>query len=139
MTDRKILYVGVAGFGGAILRVELGKIIFSMSTNSVFPYPTLLINIIGSFLLAFFLEYANSKTYFSTHLKVAISTGFLGSFTTFSTFSVESIHLLQIGAYPTAIIYIILSFVLGFLFSLLGIKTGKSVSKDYKTGLNKYK
>lgn len=123
MKDKSILYVGIAGLSGAILRVELGNFLSSFG-NSNFPYPTLLINIIGSFFLAYFFEYLKSKPYFPSNLKSAISTGFLGSFTTFSTFSVETLHLIQTGFYLVAASYILLSFTFGFLFSWLGIRTG---------------
>ena len=129
MRDKNILYVGLAGFSGAILRVELGGLIFTAFGNSSFPYPTLLINIIGSFFLAYFFEFIKSKPQFPNSLKTAISTGFLGSFTTFSTFSVETFHLLQTGFYFLAISYILLSFSFGFLFSWLGLRTGRLHSK----------
>lgn len=117
-----ILYVGLAGFLGAIARVGLGKILLEINSKTIFPYPTLLINLVGSFLLAYFLISIDIKGIrISPQLKLAISTGFLGSFTTFSTFSVETLHLLQLQTYGLAFLYILLSFVGGFLFSWLGM------------------
>lgn len=120
------LYVGFAGFLGAVTRIWLGRVLINVNPNTLFPYHTLLINLIGSFLLAYFLIFIESKTNISPKLKIAISTGFLGSFTTFSTFSVETIYLIQVRAYEIAIIYIALSFIGGISFALLGHKLAKS-------------
>lgn len=120
------LYIGLAGFLGAVTRIWLGRILINVNPNTLFPYHTLLINLIGSFLLAYFLIFIESKTNISTNVKISISTGFLGSFTTFSTFSVEAIYLIQIKAFGTAILYIVLSFVGGILFAFLGYKLAKS-------------
>lgn len=120
------LYVGFAGFLGAVTRIWLGRVLINVNPNTLFPYHTLLINLIGSFLLAYFLIFIESKANISPKLKIAISTGFLGSFTTFSTFSVETIYLIQVRAYKIAIVYIALSFIGGISFALLGHKLAQS-------------
>jgi len=130
------LYVGLAGFLGAITRIWLGRILINFNPEALFPYHTLLINLAGSFLLAYFLIFIESKSNISTNLKIAISTGFLGSFTTFSTFSVETIYLIQIEAYKIAILYIFLSFFGGIGFALLGYKLAESKAiKKSRTSL----
>ncbi len=113
------LYVGLAGFLGAITRVWVGKELISLFPYNGFPFPTLFINLLGSFILAFFLMADLKKL--SPKMKTAISTGFLGAFTTFSTFSVETLALLQQGSYLMAFLYILTSFIGGFLFSWLGM------------------
>lgn len=116
------LYVGFAGFLGAITRIWLGRVLINFNPEALFPYHTLLINLVGSFLLSYFLVFIESKSNISTNLKIAISTGFLGSFTTFSTFSVETIYLIQIEAYKIAILYIFTSFIGGIVLALLGYR-----------------
>lgn len=120
------LYVGLAGFLGAVTRIWIGRMLINVNPEALFPYHTLFINLLGSFLLAYFLIFVESKANISTNLKIGISTGFLGSFTTFSTFSVEAIYLIQIRAYEIALLYIVLSFIGGISFALLGYKLAKS-------------
>ncbi len=116
------LYVGLAGFAGAILRVGIGWIPQGIYPNITFPYPTLLINLLGSFLLAYFLiAVNNNRVTITPEMKAAIATGLLGSFTTFSTFSVEILLLFQEKAYALVMLYITLSFLGGLFFSWLGI------------------
>src|SRR6476619_5346492 len=88
------LLVGIAGSLGAILRYLIG---LSLFTNSSFPYATLSINLIGSFLLAWLTTRLFKKTSFPSALSTAIGTGFVGSFTTFSALSVETVQLFQNG------------------------------------------
>ena len=119
------LYVAIAGFIGAILRVWLGNTFLNLYPDLLFPYPTLCINMIGSFLLAYFLVFVDKKIFqLQSSLILAISTGLLGSFTTFSTFSVETLYLFHIQAYKLALLYILISFIGGFFFAWLGIKAG---------------
>ena len=92
------LFVGIAGSLGAILRYLIG---ISLFTNSSFPYATLSINLIGSFLLAWLTTRFFKRTSLSPVIATAIGTGFVGSFTTFSTLSVETVQLFQRGAIRT--------------------------------------
>lgn len=128
-----VLYVGLAGFLGALLRVGLGYILFWVNPTIYFPYPTLMINLLGSFFLAYFLYLIRyEKIQVTPQLQLAVSTGLLGSFTTFSTLSVETLSLIQAQAFGLAVIYILLSFSGGFFFSWLGMKLA-SVEKQEET------
>jgi fluoride exporter len=94
------------------------QILLKGSPVAGYPFSTLTINILGSFLLSF-LFFAN---YFGlpNALKLAIGTGFIGAFTTFSTFELETLQLVQKGDYLYAGLYVVSSVVLGFLAVLLG-------------------
>ena len=102
------LFVGIAGSLGAILRYLIG---ISLFTNSSFPYSTLIIK----------------RTSLSPAIATAIGTGFVGSFTTFSTLSVETVQLFQRGAIGLGVLYVFISIVGGLLMSRLGFNVEREV------------
>ena len=110
------MYIGIAGALGAIARYTVS--IF-MVNDSGFPFSTLLVNLIGCYALAFI---ASRSLPISSKLKSAIGTGFLGSFTTFSAFSVDTIKMIEAEQIGLAILYITLSFVGGIIMSNIGWK-----------------
>ncbi|QUG42350.1 fluoride efflux transporter CrcB [Psychrobacillus sp. INOP01] len=110
------MYIGFAGSLGAIARYLIGVF---MIPESGFPFATLLVNLVGCYALAFI---TSRSLPFSYKLKTAIGTGFLGSFTTFSAFSVETITMIENGQIVLAIIYITLSVVGGIIMSNVGWK-----------------
>jgi len=87
------LWIGIAGFLGAILRYSIGLFLFDES--QVFPFATFTVNLLGSFILTWFTTVFVKRFTLSDHLKAAIGTGFVGSFTTFSTLSVETVNLIR--------------------------------------------
>ncbi|MFG6146947.1 fluoride efflux transporter CrcB [Halobacillus sp. B23F22_1] len=117
------LWVGAAGFLGACLRYIIGVLLYDVDVY--FPYSTLSVNLIGSFLLAWFTFELVHKYAVSPALKAAIGTGFVGSFTTFSTLSVETVALFERGSFLLGLLYVAVSIVGGLLFSRLGYSIGK--------------
>lgn len=115
-------FVGIAGMLGAILRYLIGLLLF---TNTLFPFATLIVNLIGSFLLAWLTTNLFKKLSISPALKTAIGTGFIGSFTTFSTVSVETVELFENGKILMGVLYIFVSIVGGILMSRLGFKVSE--------------
>ena len=109
-------------FGGAI--GALGRYgvsyICNHFFNSHFPYSTIIINIIGSFLLGLLFEFTHSFGPINNGIRLFLITGILSSFTTFSTFSFEVVDLLTKGNFLIAILYIISSLILSFLFLYMG-------------------
>jgi fluoride exporter len=79
-----------------------------------FPYATLSINVIGSFLMGFLFIATLERLTLSPELRTGILTGFLGGYTTFSTFSMELLLLVEQGDRANAVLYLVLSAVLGF-------------------------
>ncbi|WP_114167142.1 fluoride efflux transporter CrcB [Exiguobacterium sp. TNDT2] len=118
------VYVGVAGALGALARYGIGMAIAS-SWTSVFPLGTLVINLMGSFILGWLTHFLFRSGRLSPTVVTALGTGFIGSFTTFSTFSVETIQLLEAGALGSALFYVTLSLGLGLLSSWLGFWFGR--------------
>ncbi|PLT27523.1 fluoride efflux transporter FluC [Peribacillus deserti] len=121
------LFVGLAGTLGAILRYAIGITFF---THSTFPFTTLFINLIGSFLLAWLTTNLFKRISVSPLLVSAIGTGFVGSFTTFSTLSVETVTLLKDGELLLGIIYIFVSIFGGLLMSRIGFKVSGEAGKS---------
>lgn len=108
------IIAGIGGVFGSITRYKLGKAI-SERSNSVFPLGTFLINISGAFLLGIV-----SNIDLSSSLYFLLGDGFLGAYTTFSTFMYEGFNLFQENALLNAISYIGLSVILGIIFYALG-------------------
>ncbi|WP_406676263.1 fluoride efflux transporter CrcB [Moorella sp. ACPs] len=113
------IYIGIFGFLGAIARFGLGRSIATF-WPSTFPLGTLMINILGCFALGFILTYSLERLTLSPELRQGITTGFIGAFTTFSTFSLETITLLFKGYVAYAGIYILAS----TLGGLIAVKAG---------------
>ncbi|MDX1568436.1 MAG: fluoride efflux transporter CrcB, partial [Longimicrobiales bacterium] len=84
-----------------------------------FPWGTLVVNVVGSFLLGFSVRYLEFMVA-SPELRAAVAVGFLGAFTTFSTYSYETVVLLQEGAWGRAATYALGSLIIGVLFVFAG-------------------
>lgn len=120
----KILSVAVGGALGAVARYLIN---ISPAANlfEKFPFPTFLINISGSFLIGFLMILFADKMQVSENVRMAIIVGFLGAFTTFSTFEMEIYGLVRERYFTTAFIYLILSVGVGFIGVIAGIETAK--------------
>ena len=89
-----IWWVGLGGFLGANARYLLGGFI-SERWGAVFPYGTFVINVTGSFILGFFMAYAQERPWVAPGARLLFAIGFVGAYTTFSTFEYETMRLLQ--------------------------------------------
>jgi fluoride exporter len=89
-----IWWVGLGGFLGANARYLLGGFI-SERWGAVFPYGTFVINVTGSFILGFFLAYARDRPWLEPGARLMFAVGFVGAYTTFSTFEYETMRLIQ--------------------------------------------
>jgi CrcB protein len=118
MMIKNFLLVAAGGGMGAMLRYGT----FFLVKNQPFPYATLLINILGSFLLGIIMALSLKNDHISEGAKLFLATGICGGFTTFSTFSFENITLLQQGKYNLAFIYILSSVLAGLTAAWLGFK-----------------
>lgn len=121
-----LLWVGLGGFAGSVLRYGAGIGIAALCTvrdgqGMRFPLGTLAVNVVGSLLIGILLRYVEQGS--AQHLLGVV--GFCGGFTTFSTFSLESVRLLRDGHHTLALTYIGLSLVLciGATFLGMTIKT----------------
>lgn len=121
------VYVGIGGAIGALLRYTISLFFVINDTN--FPYSTLFVNMIGSFLLAYITYGLFEKIKVKQLIKLAITTGFFGSFTTFSALSVKTLELAQEGQILHALLYVFISLFGGILATYLGylISKGRKV------------
>jgi CrcB protein len=99
-----VLYIALGGIAGTLSRYGLEGWIQSRSTTG-FPFGTLTVNISGSLLLGFIIRVATGTTLVSPDIRAALTIGFCGAFTTMSTFSYESVALLNDGDYLRAALY----------------------------------
>jgi CrcB protein len=120
---RTALLIGLGGFVGANLRYWLGGWI-AQKIGVLFPIETMLINISGSFALGLFMTLALHYTW-SPEWRQVVAIGFIGSFTTYSTYEYESLRLLQEGAWVKAGLNLFGSLVLGLIAVFLGVALGR--------------
>lgn len=119
--------VGIAGALGAILRYWIG---ISLFKGASFPFSTLTINLIGSFLLAWFTTNLFKRVSLPPVITTAIGTGFVGSFTTFSTLSVETVQMFHDGKVVLGVLYVAISVIGGLIMSRLGFKYNEAVQES---------
>lgn len=120
MNMQRIIYVGIGGLIGSVLRYVISTYAPKMFGNQL-PYGTLIVNVLGGFLIGFIVELSMTTELISPDLKLFLTTGIMGGLTTFSTFSFETITLLSSGSYTVGILNICLNLFL----SLLGVIVGK--------------
>lgn len=117
---KSILFVGLGGFAGSILRYLISKAV-SNATITAFPIGTFIVNIIGCFLIG--LLYAISDKYgiLNQEWKLLLTVGLCGGFTTFSTFANESLLLLKSGNLLYFLLYTSLSVLIGIFATFLAV------------------
>lgn len=120
----KILFVATGGAAGAVARYLIN--ISSLSTLfDKFPLPTFVINVSGSFLMGLLLILLTDKWDVGNNIRMAIIVGFLGAFTTFSTFEMEIYGLVKERDITMALLYLVLSVAAGFLGVSAGVWMGR--------------
>jgi CrcB protein len=123
---QNILAVTLGGALGALSRYGLGIWISAKFTQG-FPWHTFIINISGAFLLGFLNILFLERLTLDPLWRLGIGVGFLGAYTTFSTFGYEVIMLLEEGSYRIAGLYTLLSILVGFTGVALGIGLARSL------------
>jgi CrcB protein len=118
-----IIMIAAGSAIGGVFRYLLTAYV-QQHTGTEFPLGTLTVNIVGSLLLGIFLRYALGSQEISAETRALLTTGFCGGFTTFSTFSYESVRLLQDGDYRRAATYVLASVAVSLAAMFLGLAIG---------------
>jgi fluoride exporter len=122
---REALWVGAGGFLGAVARYWLGAWA-ARRLGAAFPYGTLIINTSGSFILGVVMGLLEGHA-LSPVVRLSLAIGFVGAYTTFSTFSYETIRLAESGSVLLAWLNIVGSVIAGLCAALLGLAAGRGV------------
>jgi fluoride exporter len=121
----KYWMVGLGGFLGSIARFWLGSYITGRM-GARFPYGTFVINISGSFLIGLVVTLLAERAHWSPNLLYLIPIGFIGAYTTFSTFELEAFRSIRNGDLLLAFLNVTLSVAVGFIAVWLGVIAGRT-------------
>jgi CrcB protein len=124
---RTVVAVGFAGFVGALARYELEGLIADKTTGS-FPWGTMFVNVTGSFVLGLlFALLVEGRVVVAPWLRTAAMVGLIGTYTTFSTFTLETVRLAEDGSYVLAGVNAMGSLAIGLVAVYAGIALGRVV------------
>jgi len=116
----QILYIGLFGAFGCVSRYLVSGWVYALAGRSL-PWGTLAVNVVGSLLLGFLMESGLRSTLLPAQVRMGITTGFMGGFTTFSTFSYETVRLMEEGSALQAGANVVLNMTVCVVFAGLGI------------------
>lgn len=118
--------VGLGGCLGSVLRFWLGSYIGG-KTGTRFPYGTFVINVTGSFLVGFLFAVLTARSHWSPNWRYLILAGFIGGYTTFSSFEFETLRTIQGGQVASGLLYVGLSVCLGLIAVWGGVIAGSAI------------
>jgi len=123
---RTVIAIAIAGALGALARYGIGGLILSRGGRT-FPWETFIVNVSGSFILGFAFTVMTEQLTTASWLRAAVTIGFVGAYTTFSTLSFETYRLIEDGAVGLAAANVLGSAVAGLLAVYLGIVAGRAL------------
>jgi CrcB protein len=122
-----LLLVGAGGFFGAILRYLVDGVV-TRATGGGFPWGTMVINLTGSFALGLLFALVVDRAALPATIRAPVLIGFIGAYTTFSTWTLESWRLVEAGSWPLAIANLAGSVVLGMIAVVAGLAVGRAMA-----------
>ena len=117
--------IALGGAVGSVLRYGIGSML-QQRVGAGFPVGTLVVNVTGSLLLGFLVRYLFETTV-SPEMRAALTIGLCGGYTTFSTFSVDTVRLIEEGSWERASAYVLASVVLSLLATIAGLALARVV------------
>jgi len=126
----KLFFIAIGGGIGALGRYAVSRYVYRL-TGTLFPWGTMAVNVMGCFLIGFFFDVFD-RSVLSSETKSLITIGFLGAFTTFSTYSLETLNLFKDGEIRLGAVNIVLSNILGIAAVVLGIIASRVLVKLLK-------
>jgi CrcB protein len=121
-----LVLVGVGGFFGAIAR-RIVDLWVSERADSAFPFGTLVVNLTGAFVLGLLFAWATERDVLPAEIRAPVMIGFIGAYTTFSTWMLESWRLVEDGAWQLAALNIAGSVALGLVAVVAGLAVGRAL------------
>src|SRR5690349_23312989 len=118
----KMLLVAAGGAVGSMTRYQIGAWVLARTETWAFPLGTFLVNVLGCLIAGILIGIDEQRHFLSLELRVLLFTGFLGGFTTFSAFGVETVALVERGAFGVATAYVLSSVLLGLGALLAAVK-----------------
>jgi CrcB protein len=122
----RAVWVGVAGFLGAVSRYWIDGWV-SRLTGGGFPWGTLTVNVSGCFLVGFLATVMGERFLPNPTMRIATTVGFVGAYTTFSTFAYESLRQIQDGALGLAVLNVGASVMIGVAAAWIGVVSGRAL------------
>jgi CrcB protein len=120
-----LLYIALGGALGSVCRYVLGS---ALQKAGTFPTGTLVVNVLGSFLVGFIVRLALESSWVSPEARALLAVGFCGGFTTFSTFAWEVLALAEQGAWGRSAAYLLLSVGLSLAACVAGMATAREAA-----------
>ena len=123
---QQLLYIAAGGALGAVMRYGVSNGVHFLFGRA-FPYGTLTVNVLGSLLIGLLYILLIERFSLGPHVRAILIIGFLGAFTTFSTFSLETYNLMENGEFLKAVVNILLSVTLCLVAAWAGIVSGRQI------------
>ena len=118
------MLVGVGGAFGSVLRF-LTSVLAAHWLGDQFPYGTMAVNLVGAFIIGFVQQIGIEALLISDDLRIFLTTGVMGGLTTYSTFSYETVRLMETGAWGSAWVNVVATTVLALGLCFLGMAAGR--------------
>jgi fluoride exporter len=119
-----IMLVAVGGAVGSVSRYLCGAAVLPYTIGWRFPAGTFAVNVLGCLIAGLLIGFAENHDFLTPPVRLLLFTGFLGGFTTFSAFGVETVSLMQKGEVGVAVLYVLASIAVGLVALWGGVKTG---------------
>jgi len=124
---QQILYVGLGGFVGSSLRFLLGGLAQRLAPLGGFPVGTLVVNVVGCLAIGLLGGLADQRQALDVSQRLFLMVGVLGGFTTFSSFALETLALMQDGALLRAVLNCVLQLTLGLAAAMIGYSAARLI------------